>query len=300
MEQYYLHKRNYEIKVGIVAVIALLSLVLGYSWLKDYFELRNYTTIKISFISVDDLKPGDAVLLRGVEKGRVKSLEVEPGRVIVTALVKLQDPLHEGTTYAVREGDLMGKRQLEILPGDGSSILDITQVQNGDESSGLMDLISNLNTMLNTLDNLVTRFTKDNGLISNLENTVASSEKVAANANQIILKNSEGITVVMHNLMKTSQELSDILDENKSSINKSIALAPDVLDKLNKNLDSLEVITGNFVQISNKLNKGDGTVQKLMNDEELYKSLMKTTTELESLLKDIKAHPTRYFKIKVF
>ncbi|HNX00424.1 MAG TPA: MlaD family protein [Candidatus Cloacimonadota bacterium] len=300
MEEYYLHKRNYEIKVGIIAVIALLSMLLGYSWLKDYFNMRSYTTLKISFSSVDDLKPGDAVLVRGVEQGRVKSLEVETDKVVVTVLVKLKNPLREGTRYAVREGDLMGKRQLEILPGSEDKLVDITKVQYGDSTSGLMDLISSLNYTMVEVNSLVDRFSKDNGLIANLEATVASSENVAANANQVILKNSESVTMVMQNLLKTSRELSSIIESNKGSINKSLALAPDVLEKLNKNLDSLEVITGNVIQFSNNLSKGDGSVQKLMNDKEFYQSLMKTSQELESLLKDIKANPKRYFKIKVF
>ena len=195
---------------------------------------------------------------------------------------------------------MMGKRQLEILPGSEDKLVDITKVQYGDSTSGLMDLISSLNYTMVEVNSLVDRFSKDNGLIANLEATVASSENVAANANQVILKNSESVTMVMQNLLKTSRELSSIIESNKGSINKSLALAPDVLEKLNKNLDSLEVITGNVIQFSNNLSKGDGSVQKLMNDKEFYQSLMKTSQELESLLKDIKANPKRYFKIKVF
>jgi phospholipid/cholesterol/gamma-HCH transport system substrate-binding protein len=300
MEQFYPHKRNYEAKVGIIAVIALLSLVLGYSWLKDYFALKDYSQIKISFSNANDLKPGDVVTVRGVEKGHVKSLEVGTDRVVVVALVKLNEPLKEGSHYSVREGDLMGKRQLEIMPGTGQDPIDLAQIQIGDESSGLMDLISNLNTTINTIDNLVSRFTKDKGLISNIESTVASSEKVVSNANEVILKNSENVTVVLQNLLKTSKELSNLLEHNKTSINKSLELAPEVLDKMNKNLSSLEKITENFVQISDKLNTGDGSVQHLMNDKEFYKTLLKTTQELDSLLIDVKANPTRYFKVKVF
>jgi phospholipid/cholesterol/gamma-HCH transport system substrate-binding protein len=300
MEQFYPHKRNYEVRVGIITVIALLSLVLGYSWLKDYFALKDYTQVKISFANANDLKPGDAVTVRGVEKGHVKSLDVEPGHVLVVALVKLTQPLREGTHYSVREGDLMGKRQLEIMPGSGQNLINLKDVQYGDESSGLMDLVTNLNTTIVTLDNLVSRFTQKDGLISNLESTVASSEEVVSNANQVILKNSESVTVVLHNLLKTSKELSNLLEQNKEAINKSFDLAPEVLGKMNKNLTSLEQITDNFVQISNKLNTGDGSVQRLMNDKEFYKTLLKTTQELDSLLIDVKAHPTRYFKVKVF
>jgi len=300
MEQFYPQKRNYEVRVGIIAFIALLSLVLGYSWLKDYFSLKSYTQLKISFANANDLKPGDVVTVRGVEKGHVKSLDVEADRVVVTVLVKLKQPLKVGTHYSVREGDLMGKRQLEILPGSGVNLIKLDEIQYGDESSGLMDLISNLNSTIITMDNLVARFTKDKGLIANLESTVANSEKVVDNANQVILKNSESVTVVMQNLLKTSRELSNLLETNKASINKSFALAPEVLEKLNRNLSTLEQVTTNIAQISEKLNTGDGSVQKLMNDKEFYRTLLKTTQELDSLLQDVKAHPTRYFKVKVF
>ncbi len=300
MEQFYPHKKNYEIKVGIIAVIALLSVALGYSWLKDYFSYKQYSQLKISFSDANDLQPGDAVTIRGVEKGRVKSLEVEEDHVLVVALVKLKQPLREGTHYTVREGDLMGKRQLEIMPGTGMKLINLAQIQAGDDSSGLMDLVSNLNETIVIMDDLVSRFSKQNGLFSNIESTVSSSEKVVANANDVILKNSENVTIVMQNLLKTSRELSTLIDQNKTSINKSLSLAPEVLDKMNKNLSSLEKITTNFAQISDRLNTGDGSVQRLMNDKEFYKALLKTTQQVDSLLQDVKAHPSRYFKVKVF
>ena len=49
-----------------------------------------------------------------------------------------------------------------------------------------------------------------------------------------------------------------------------------------------------------KIDQGDGSVGKLLNDDALYESLVQASSDLAALLADIKAHPSRYVNISVF
>ena len=51
--------------------------------------------------------------------------------------------------------------------------------------------------------------------------------------------------------------------------------------------------------ISN-LDKGKGSLGKLLNDDALYKNLNSTSTELELLLQDLRLNPTRYINVSLF
>jgi len=44
----------------------------------------------------------------------------------------------------------------------------------------------------------------------------------------------------------------------------------------------------------------EGLIYRLLNDEELYDSLIKSANELETLLNDIRKNPRRYFRFSVF
>jgi phospholipid/cholesterol/gamma-HCH transport system substrate-binding protein len=49
-----------------------------------------------------------------------------------------------------------------------------------------------------------------------------------------------------------------------------------------------------------RLDRGEGSMGKLMRDEDLYRELTGTLNETRALIGDIKADPKKYFKVSVF
>jgi phospholipid/cholesterol/gamma-HCH transport system substrate-binding protein len=49
-----------------------------------------------------------------------------------------------------------------------------------------------------------------------------------------------------------------------------------------------------------KLNTGNGTAAKIMNDPSVYTELKNTINSVNTLVDDIKVHPKRYINISVF
>ena len=100
-----------------------------------------------------------------------------------------------------------------------------------------------------------------------------------------ILANDEHVK----NIVKT--DLTTLADKYGDSLSKSqfptaIAEMTVTLNRLNTTLD--------------KVNNGEGTVGKFVNDQALYDSLVDASANLSALLYDIKAHPKRYINISVF
>ena len=54
-----------------------------------------------------------------------------------------------------------------------------------------------------------------------------------------------------------------------------------------------------FKLLSTNLEKGEGTAGKLLKDETLYKNLNEATTEMTKLLYDLRQNPKKYLDIKV-
>jgi phospholipid/cholesterol/gamma-HCH transport system substrate-binding protein len=97
-------------------------------------------------------------------------------------------------------------------------------------------------------------------------------------------------------------------------------------DKLNSSINDLSNITGNFSKLSDsiansgiaetmeslqgtiknldgllaKIEKGEGTLGKLMENEELYNNMSNATKELDLLLQDFRLNPKRYVNVSVF
>ena len=69
------------------------------------------------------------------------------------------------------------------------------------------------------------------------------------------------------------------------------------LDRLSGRLDSLRA---SLQGTASRLDRGDGTLGRLVQDERLYDDLSASVRELRALIADIQAHPRKYIKLSVF
>ena len=95
-------------------------------------------------------------------------------------------------------------------------------------------------------------------------------------------------------LKEISPELTEIV-ANIDQISDSLAKADIAATILNANR-TIEEVKG----VVTKINRGDGNLGKLANDENLYKNLEATTDNLNKLLIDLKTNPKRYVHFSLF
>jgi phospholipid/cholesterol/gamma-HCH transport system substrate-binding protein len=62
----------------------------------------------------------------------------------------------------------------------------------------------------------------------------------------------------------------------------------------------LDNLTARGQGLVEKVERGDGTLGKLVTQRDLYDRADKLLSDVESLMADVKKNPTRYFKFSVF
>ena len=60
-----------------------------------------------------------------------------------------------------------------------------------------------------------------------------------------------------------------------------------------------EAAIASFRNISDRLDKGEGSAGKLLHDDKLYDNLNQTTAEMVKFLYDFRQNPKRYLSIKL-
>jgi len=105
------------------------------------------------------------------------------------------------------------------------------------------------------------------------------------------LVNDAGTADSLSNMFRQLDVVTARLAEGEGSIGALI--------KEREFYDSLNALSGNLDSITARVEKGDGTLGQLVQDRELYDNLNGTAGELQGLLKDIRADPKRYLRIKV-
>ena len=298
---FYKDKRSFELKVGIFTAFCLLLLLCGYAYMRDFYQQSQYTELKIKFYDVNKLEPGNDVIMHGMKIGRVKKLIMQQDGVVAEILVKLEFPLKKGTTFYVKEADLMGNRVIDIVQGDEEQNIDLGQIQPGVTEEDMNTLIVRMNRIAKKADSLVTVITESGNHLNRMSNILINTDEATAKLNKRILANNgQQVVDLLSNLQRVSNELSIFIDKNKGNANNLITTSQKTMDELNVTIQNINTLTSNLNTVTTKALSTDGSVGNFLQDKELYNNLNHSAKILDSLLIDIKKNPTRYFKIKVF
>ena len=87
----------------------------------------------------------------------------------------------------------------------------------------------------------------------------------------------------------------DTTTENFAKFSDSLAQI-----ETGKMMKDLQATIGKFNEITQKIDNGEGSVGKLLNDEKLYDNLAGASKQLEQLLEDMKLNPKRYVHFSLF
>jgi phospholipid/cholesterol/gamma-HCH transport system substrate-binding protein len=300
MSELYKDQRQVELKVGIVVIILIVGLIVGYAWLRNVLQLKDMTDLQVRFSNAQGLQIGDKVTVNGMESGRVKKIVQLQDGVLVQSQLKLQFPLLAGCRFIIKDSNLMGGKQLEIVNGSAGQKLEIGRIQEGENSVGMDGLISEAAVAMRSVNELLTALNQPDGILDKAGGTLTSAETTIQNANSVIDANKAKLAGVLAQIDTTTRKINEILVSSQPNLDRALALTPEVMQKTKATLDSLQVTGKSLDDAIKSMTKGKGSLPQLINDEKLYKNLLDTNARLDSLLIDIKKNPTRYFKIKVF
>ena len=102
------------------------------------------------------------------------------------------------------------------------------------------------------------------------------------------------VNVLATTLAGNSSDLSNII-KNFSSISDTLAKA-----NIASVLNNADVALSQASSILGKINRGEGTMGMLINNDSLYHKLDSSAAELDKLLEDLRLNPERYVHLSVF
>jgi len=186
-------------------------------------------------------------------------------------------------------GGYMTEMQRGVGPIVDSLKTKLTGSEEGQQSmQDVQVIIANLKSVTGSLDVLMRKSSgKIDGLLANLEsitNTINASQSDIKG----IISNANAFSSKMNNLE---------LDKTLEKANKAIDSTPELMDKLKGTLAEADKAAQELSSLMTKMNTGDGTLGKLMNQDDLYNNLEKAVKNMDLLMEDIRLHPERYRRI---
>jgi len=313
-----------ELKVGLIAIVCILILVIGVNFLKGINIFASETDYQSYFPNSGMLSVSNNVTLNGVIVGKVKKIvyvaqnPIDRRVKITFTLDNKNILLPKGTIVEIGSLDLFSKGMLIQIPLDiskgnykpGQTIPGRVSVDILSQVKSYADPISQkLQGMMVSVDKMITSFssfwdksatTEIEGSLNRLKLTIEKFGNVATEIQGFvateklqfsrILSNVDGIA---ENIRKSNDQISALLG-NAEKISDDFVTADfkNILLNANTTIQKFNLILEN-------IDNGNGTLGKLVHDEKLYNELVETNNELQNLVLDISVHPERYIQFSL-
>lgn len=301
-------KISREVKTAILVLLGITLFIFGFNYLKGNNLLEDSKILYVTYDNVSGVNNSTAVKVNGVPIGKVADVELaedNSGKVIVTLNLNTNFKFSKNSVALLQDDGLIGGKNITIIPANDNA----AEAESGDMLKSkvkssltqvfgetLSPLQTKLERVLISVDTLLTGFNtifdaktqKDlKNSIASLDATVTSFESTSKALNSVIKGNQSKLNNTLTNFNTMSNDLSKVTTSlSKSNIGNTVNELEGTLDRLNSVMASVQ--------------KGNGSMGKLLKDEKLYNNLEGASKQLEQLLQDMKINPKRYVHFSLF
>lgn len=315
-------KNKTELAVGALTLIGIIAFILGYKFLKgeDVFTSSKYI---VCYADVSNgVATSNEVIENGVGIGRVSEVKLSRSanylnKVIFVLKLNGDVDIPKDSKFSIVSLDLLGKMGVQLNRGTSSEFATESDTLFCSASGNALDqAVGMVSDMKPKLDSLMLSVT---GLVNNLNTSLGSGE------NNLLAKAVNDLSGTLQSVNKLTTNLNSTLDKEKDNLHGILSNVNKLTADFNKQSGKLDSILTNFNTLSGKLanvdlegtvtsakntleqlqgtlkkvNEGEGSVAKLLNDDGLYNDITATIGTLNELLTDLKKNPKKYISLSL-
>ena len=273
--------------LGVFVITGAMLFVVGVLWLRG--KSVGKPDINVIYSDIGNLKEGAPVRISGAPVGRVVGIVFqEMGRVAVgIKFSKKWIVVTSTATAPITAVGMLGDEVIMLDPGTGTPLAAGDTIK-GTIAPGVFDKAAII------ADQAAQTLTKVNAmldpkLVADLRNTLASSQKFMA----FLADQKNGPTSQVNPTMLALQHTMARLDTTLAQVDpRGIQARLDTtLRSATNATNHLAATMAHADSLMARIQHGDGTVSKLLNDSTLYTDLRKTMQAMTGLLNELAKNP---------
>jgi len=292
-------KHRDDVLVGLVLTVSFFLLVIGSIYLVRGGLQTGYP-LYARFPWGSGIKQGQTVYLSGVDVGFVGDIKLRSdGTLIVTMRIKSNYKVPQGTTATIEPNGFFGDVDVALRPlrPNSTPFAVGDTVPAGKPGVDMSQLLARVDTASGHLSDVARTVHVElvqGGGIADLRLTLENANKLVLQLSQIATEQSRLLSASTRSL---SRSLSAIDSATVDSTIRNLKTSTANMASLTRNLQHA---TTELDGILAKVDSGNGTAAKLINDPGVYNNLQSLLARLDSLTADLKKNPNRYINVHVF
>ncbi|HZX94170.1 MAG TPA: MlaD family protein [Myxococcales bacterium] len=305
------------LKVGLVVALAVAAFGFGLFLIGSNFGRGSTYRVYAVFDDATGLGVRSRVQIAGIPIGQVDMIELDQrtARAKVWLKVRQEFVLHRDASIAKRSESILGDFLLDVGPGSPSE----PPLKDGDEirivirqpsmndvfqslnkiAGDISDITGNLRKVLGgtegednlrTLTSRLLRISEGIERIVNqtgakLDATLTNFQRFSGDLAHLSSTEQGDIVAILQNTRDATRDARDILRTIGDAVGSTQqGDLKEGVKSLKSNLAKLDMSLTNVQEITDKINKGQGTIGHLVNDDKLAKNLDKASSSLTNLL----------------
>ncbi|MCX8484144.1 MAG: MlaD family protein [Bacteroidia bacterium] len=263
---------------------------------RDFFVRYNNT---------QGLSVGTKVMFNGFKVGMLRSLKMDEDQMIVAKLEITSDmPIPKDSKIKL-ESALLGGVTLKLILGTSKE-----QAEDGDElaaeytsdifnmvNSRIVNVTNSADSVMGTLNDF---FHKDglNSAIGELPLVLRELTRTIAEIRSTVSMIQPGLASTAKGMGEFSASLPEYDRQLREGLGHFNQLGRQVDSvRVAELLNNLSVSSGKLASLMTKLEAGEGSAGKLLNDDQLYLDILRTNAELQKVMLDLKKYPEKYIPV---
>ncbi|MFQ5746417.1 MAG: MlaD family protein [Gemmatimonadota bacterium] len=297
-----------ELQVGLFVLVALIALVIGVFWVSGTriggHRLRFYAATP----EAAQLAEGSRIYLRGVDVGSVLDVALAGDHAVLTLEIA-QDGggLPRDTRAAIRPSGFLGSQLIELIPGDADVPLGDGDTIRGGPLPDLQSVAGDLGDRAGRVLEQTEKLLGDE-TVEGVRRSSTALSATMADLQALISSEREALSTLIESLSATSARLAGAT--SGPELDRTVANIDSLTSRLRAASAGMDSTSRSLASIVAKVDAGEGSLGKLVNDPELYEkiaaameNIQVATEEIALLSRDVRKHPERYLeglKISVF
>lgn len=311
-----------EIKIGLLMVICLGLLFWGANFLKGKDVFKKQRQFYSVYERVDGLGPSNPVVINGHKVGQVDEIRFSPdfsGKLIVLfSVTEEKFPIPYNTRANIVSADLLGSKAISLELGSSDTLAQNLDTLSSDIEESLSESVNaqiaplkkKAESLISTVDSAIiivsqifnqkargdldASFSSMRSSLEAFEQTMRRADDFVATEREHLSRIFTHVESITKNLANNNEKLSATLS-NMEAITDSLAGA-----NLTQTVNNASSAMKQVAEVMEKINEGQGSVGKLLNNDTLYTNLESAANDLDRLLLDMRLNPERYVHFSIF
>jgi len=302
-----------------VGALVLIVGLIGYKLIRSTSE-RNTASEGISvwalFHDASGLFEKSRVMTAGISVGQIERRELDPktAKAKITIRIAPNIRLYENAVVTKKSASLLGEYYLEIDPGSEFRemngrptkmrvLVDGDEMKNVIEPVAFGDMMASIGTLIPVMREILQDVrTLTSGPISDIANNVneliernsvvldrllSRVDHIAATVEGVTTAEADDVKSSIRNVREITESIKSLIGTTHEQVAKLGEKGGGSIDKLQSSIDNLDKTMKNIETVTERIEKGEGTVGRLVTDDTIARNVEQITEDAGGFVRSI-------------